>query len=144
MQRLEGQGGVRQGWGNCQCGPGLWEQHRQNQAHTHTHPNTHTCVFLYRLAGGERVEVSRHMSEFLSLCLSHSICLCLIQYSSSPIRGPCFIHTSATPLPTPALTLCGFFCVRLFALHLTYMNQSVNPIKFRAKPDGFASEPPSR
>lgn len=73
------------------------------QAHTPKH--TFACIDR----SYKRAEVSRHMSEFLSLCLSQSICLCLVQYSPSPIRGPRVIHISATPLPWPALTLWAFF-----------------------------------
>lgn len=97
------------------------------QAHTHTHTQTHiTPIFPYWSVGKKRVEVSRHMSEFLSLCRSHPICLCLIQYAPSPIRGPCFIHISVSPLLWPALVLCGFFvsvCLP-FTWH-TWINQSI-------------------
>lgn len=59
------------------------------------------------------------MSEFLSPCLSHSICLCLIQYSSFPHQGPRLhpcIHDAFSPTHSHTLwfSLCPSLCPSLY------------------------------
>lgn len=100
-------------------------------------------VSLYWFAGRKNVEVSRHMSKFLSLCLSHPICLCRIQYSPSPIRGPCIhlqIHPPPYPdlLPLSAASLCPWLCPSLD------IHKSISPISSRTKPDGLLSHSPDK
>ena len=119
----------------------------QTQPPSLTHTHTHTCISLYWLVGykkgwGQQAYVWISFSLSLThLSLSDSI-LCFPQQGA--VLHP-YISDSLPPSLPPPSTMCSFFlCVRLFALHLTYINQSVNPISFRAKPDGFAPEPPSR
>lgn len=136
---LQGQRGVRLGRGNVTVflffvGVEADNLPPSKQAQTYAETQIHTCISLYWLV--------LYCTDFLSLYLSPSIYLCLIQYSPSPIR-PCFILRSATPIPAPLTLSHMLWClVRPFTLHLTYINQSVTRISFREKPERSSSEPP--
>ena len=143
MHRLADQGGVRQGWGNVSVFLLFIGSNtdRTFPAHTHTlHTYVHFPVSIRWVKKGWGQQAYVWISFSLSLTLHLSL-------SDSILFAP---HQGAVLHPyicdSPPLTCSHslwFLCVRLFALHLTYMNQSVNPISFRLKPDGFASDQPS-